>query len=341
VTVLSFATARGSCSGRVTCAIGQVKAKETVVVTIVVTASQTGTYSFTATVSSATADVDPSNNTASTGSRLSVAGSKPTSGGGGTTAGSGSGAKGTVQLVVPLKNVSLRARRVGSTWVASTAFTIYSGKAALQMSVTPNGKTTALKLLAGSRLGAAVAKAGATQLKLTAPKSATFPVKVVLPAKGFSPKAVYVIRITATAASGSSTLNIGFKGAALVRKTTVARTVGKTWVTGSTLKLPTGKRTSVRAWVTPSGSAKKLSLLRGSRLGGAVAVSTRAVLATTAKKPGNLAVRVVLATKGLSAKKVYVLHAEAKAPNGIWTDYEIRFKGKGAARALTGTRTTP
>jgi len=200
---------------------------------------------------------------------------------------------------------------------------------------------TALKLLAGSRLGATVARAGATQLKLTATKSATFPVKIVLPAKGFSPKAVYVIRITATAAGGSSTLNIGFKGAALVTKTTVARTVGKTWVTGSMLKLATGKGTAVRTWVTPFGSAKKIPLLKGSSLGRAVAGSTRAVLTMTAAKPGNLPVRVVLGTGGLSAKKVYVLHAEAKSPDGLWTDYEIRFKGKGAARALTGTRATP
>ena len=74
VTVVSAATARGSCSGRVTCSIGQVKAGETVAVTIVVTASQTGTYSFSATITSATPDVDPSNNTAATGSRLSVVG---------------------------------------------------------------------------------------------------------------------------------------------------------------------------------------------------------------------------------------------------------------------------
>ena len=41
VQVVSATTARGSCSGRVTCSIGQVKAGETVAVTIVVTASQT------------------------------------------------------------------------------------------------------------------------------------------------------------------------------------------------------------------------------------------------------------------------------------------------------------
>ena len=48
---------------------------------------------------------------------------------------------------------------------------------------------------------------------LSPPSRRTFPIKVVLPAKGFALKQIYVIRITATAANGaSSTLNIGFKG---------------------------------------------------------------------------------------------------------------------------------
>ncbi len=354
LTVVSSATTRGSCSGRVTCAIGQVKAGETVIVTIVVTASQTGTYSFSATVTSSTPDVDPSNNTVSTGSRLSSVGSTPVSGGSGKTPDTGPGSsatKPTVQRVVPLKSVNLRARRVGRTWVASTAFTMFSGKAALQMSVTPNGSTTPLKLLAGSRFGPSVGKAGATKLTFTASKAATFPVKVVLPAQGFSRKAVYVIRITATAGGGSSALNIGFKGVTLLTRSTAARSVGTTWVTGSVLQLPTGKGTTLQAWVTPRGSATKLRLLKGSSIGRTVIKGTRVMLGTTAARRGNVPVRVVLASKGLSAKKVYVVHAEAKAPDGIWTDYEIRFTGKGAARLLTkakgaghapaSTRSTP
>jgi uncharacterized repeat protein (TIGR01451 family) len=339
--VVSATSARGTCSGRVTCAIGQVKKGEFVTVTIAVSSTQSGTFTFTATVTSTTPDVNPSNNSVSTGSRLTTIGAAPTS-----PEATVVGVTGptSTQLTVPLSGVSLRARRVGPTWVAETTFSLYSGKASLKLVATQNGNTKPLTLLKGSRLGTATTKVSTTQITLAAGKSDTFPVKVVLPAQGFSPRAVYVIRITATAGAASSTLNIGFKGVALLTRTTTAKALGKTWLVSSALALPTGRGTAVRAWVTPSPGTQKLPLLKGSRLGGAVVSSTRTILTTAATRAGALPVRIVLAAGGLSSKKAYVLRAEAKSADGLWTDYEIRFKGKpgkGTARALTGARATP
>ena len=181
--LVSATSTKGTCSGRVTCAIGQVKSGESVTVSIAITSSSSGTFSFTATVSSTTTDVNPSNNSVSTGSRLTTVSPVPSTGDGGVTAGVGPGPAST-QLTVPISDVALHARRVGKTWVAATTFTLYSGKANLKLVVTQNGSTKPLTLAKGSRLGTVTTKANAQQITMAATKSATFPVKVVLPATG-------------------------------------------------------------------------------------------------------------------------------------------------------------
>ncbi len=323
--LVSATSTRGTCSGRVTCEIGQIKAGEFITVDIGFGSSQSGSFSFKATVTSTTRDVNPSNNSVSSSSQLTTVGAAPKSGQSTVVGVTGPS---STQLSVPLSEVSLRARRSGATWVAATTFTLYSGKANLKLVVTQNGSTKPLTLLKGSRLGSVTTKASATQIVLAAGKSATFPVKVILPTQGFSPKAVYVIRITGTATGGSSTLNIGFKGAALVTKATTATPLGKTWIATSALAVPGGPRTAVRAWVTSVASAKKLTLLKGSRLGTAASTKGATVLATKTTKAGALPVRVVLPAGSVAAGRTYVIRGEAKSPDGLWTDYEIRFKAK-------------
>ncbi len=339
--LVSATSTRGTCTGRVTCDIGQVKAGEFITIDIAFGSSQSGSFAFTATVTSTTPDVNPSNNSVSSSSQLTSVGAAPKSGvstvGGvrGGVTGGVTGA-GSTQLTVPLGKVSLKARRSGTTWVAATRFTLFSGKAKLKLVVTENGSTKPLTLLKGSRLGSVKTKASATQIAAAAGTSAVFFVKVVLPARGFSRKAVYVIRITATATGGSSTLNIGFKGAALVKKKTTAKPVGKTWVATSALAVGTGKGTTVRAWVTRLTSSKKLALLKGSRLGGVAPKKGASVLATKTTKAGALRVRVVLPARGLVLAKTYVIRGEAKSRDGLWTDYEIRFRAQPRKAAKPG-----
>ncbi len=338
---LVSANAPGGCSGTgpVSCSLGAIAAGASATATIVAQATQTGTIGLTAASKAAEVDVNPSNNDVSLSAHVVATGSTPRAGSstGGTDVQTAS--VNADKKFVALKDVRLKARRVGKTWVATTSFSLLSGKAALRMVVTRNGLTKELPLQAGSRFGGIVVEGAVDEVAFTAPKAGSYPVKVVLPAKGFSLARIYVIRITATSGGSSSTLNIGFKGAPLVKKPAPARARGATQLVSSSFKLPAAKSTTVQAYVSQAGSTKKLALLKGSRLGKVSARSTTRMLTLKATRGGTFPVSVVLANSSVSTKKKYVINVQARSTNGLWTDFEIRFTPKApSARALAGGR---
>lgn len=215
LSLVSATASVGSCAAGITCSLGTVGAGASQRVEITARAGQTGTFPFSATVSSSNPDVNPTNNTVTTSTRATVSSERgPTS--------STKPIAGTApRKATGIKKVAakLHATRVGKTWVVTTKFSLVSGKAKLRLVVTPNGSTKPLSFLKGSRLGGSVAKSKRTFLNLNAPKPATFPVKVVMPAKGFARKQIYVIRIKATAPNGLfSQLDIGFNGIKVLSK---------------------------------------------------------------------------------------------------------------------------
>lgn len=218
LSLVSATASAGSCAAGVTCSIGNVAAGGSARVEITARASQTGTYPFSASVSSASPDVNPTNNSISTSTRVTVQserGPAATTDPRATTTPVGKKATSAVKKVT----AKLRAKKVGKTWVVKTRFSLVSGKAKLVLTVTPNGSTKKLRFLKGSRLGKSVAKKARKSLSLNAPKPATFPVKIVMAAKGFARKKIYVIRIKATAPNGLfSQLDIGFNGAKVLGK---------------------------------------------------------------------------------------------------------------------------
>ena len=222
LSLVSAKPSSGSCTGSVNCSLGSVGAGGTATVEITARASASGTIPFTATVSSSTPDVNPSNNTVSSATQVTAASTRgPTA----ANAPNTPNTKATTtaeQKSTAIKKVAakLRAKKVGKAWVVKTRFSLVSGKARLVLSVTPNGSLKRLAFMKGSRLGKSVAKSTRRWLSANAPKPATFPLTIVMPAKGFSPTAIYVIRIKATSPTGlSSQLDIGFK-AAVAKKAT-------------------------------------------------------------------------------------------------------------------------
>jgi uncharacterized repeat protein (TIGR01451 family) len=215
LTLVSATATAGSCAPGVTCSLGTIAPGGSQRVEITARAGQTGTFPFSATVSSSNPDVNPTNNTVTTASRASVATERaPTA------------AKAPSSVAGPKKTTAvkkvtakLRAKKVGKTWVVTTKFSLVAGKAKLRLTVTPNGSTKPLAFSKGTRLGRSVATKTRKFLDLNAPKPATFPVKVVMPAKGFARTKIYVIRIKATAPNGLfSQLDIGFNGTKVLSK---------------------------------------------------------------------------------------------------------------------------
>ncbi len=210
----------------------------------------------------------------------------------------------------------------------STKFTLVSGNAKLQLVVTKNGSDKRLTLLKGSRLGSTIASSSGTPARARHAKPATFPIKVVLPAQGFSLTEIYVIRITATSATGAaSTLDLGFKGAKLISKRTSAKRSGADVGRRLDVLGPGRQGDDVQAWVTRGVGTTKATLLKGSRLGAVQAKRSATVLRLRSAKAGRIAIRVALSGSGFSLKQTYVIHVETKSSGGLWTDYEIRFKG--------------
>ena len=343
---VTSASAPGGCSGSspISCSLGSLGAGASASATVVVQASQTGVVSLNAGAGSAEADVNPSNNSVSLSSFLVVTGSAPKSGGGGGGGGSGgggvSGNDGSSPLqntgdqrFVALKDVKLKARRVGKTWVVNTTFTLIQARSDLRLVVTKNGSDKELQLLEGSRFGDVVVEGSSEEVAFTS-RPATFPIRIVLSARGFSLQQVYVIRISATANGRTGNLSLGFKGVEVVKKTAVATQKRGAWTAASRFRMR-GKGL-VQAWV-PAGGSKRLSLLKGSTLGTARAKKSGNLLGFQATKAGIVPVRILLADRGFSLRRTYVIHVQTKAASGIWTDYQIRFKGKAPARVLADT----
>jgi uncharacterized repeat protein (TIGR01451 family) len=337
------ANAPGGCSGGgpVSCAIGGLAPGANAAATIVVQATQTGVVAFSASVAGAEADVNPTNNGISVTTFLVVTGNNP-QGSNATKVASADVPGSATDRTVALKSVKLKARKAGKTWAVSTRFSLVSGNAKLKLIVTKLGSEKPLTLLKGSRLGKAIASSNRKEITLNTAKPGTFPIKIVLPAAGFSLKGVYVIRITATSAAGaSSRLDLGFKGAKLIKRKVRAIATGATWIAASRIAVPAG-RTAVLAWVNRGKSTQRLALLKGSRLGKAAVKRTARTLrlTSTSKKKANLLIRVALPKRGFSLTSTYVIRVETKSVSGFWTDYEVSFKGKKpktSARALTAT----
>jgi uncharacterized repeat protein (TIGR01451 family) len=329
LTLVSATSTRGSCSGRVTCSLGSLAPLESANVVITARAPQTGVYTFEATAQSSNADVNPSNNGQSTSVFVTV--SAPRSP---TASQPNDSDKSQTVEVAGNKSVTakLLAKRVGKTWVVDTKFSLVSGTAKLLLTVTRNGSTKRLAFLKGSRLGTTVAKKTQKSLSLNAPKPATFPVRIVMPAKGFSRTSIYVIRIKATAPNGlSSSLDIGFSGSRIVGRSTVvaklrAKRVGTTWVLKTTSPLvPANGRLQV--WVTPNGTmGRSLTLLKGSRSGTAAVRAKGKQLSVRVAKATRLPVAVVLPVKGLSAKKTYVLRMRTIDSSGPLAQVDLGFR---------------
>lgn len=216
LSLVSAKASTGSCAGSVNCSLGAVAPGGSATVEITARATSGGTIPFTATVSSTNADVNPSNNTVSSATQVTAASTRGPSA---TTAPTTPGTKTTPageQRTTAINKVAakLRARKVGNAWVVKTRFSLVSGKAKLLLTVTPNGSLKRLAFMKGSRLGKSVARSTRRTMTANAPKPATFPLVVVMPARGFSKTAIYVIRIKATSPTGlSSQLDIGFKAA--------------------------------------------------------------------------------------------------------------------------------
>ena len=330
LTVVSATSTRGSCSGRVTCSLGSLAPLESGDVVITARAPQTGVYTFEAAAQSSNADVNPSNNTQSTSVFVTVSAPRsPTANS--PTDPNGPGDK-TVEVASNQVTAKLLAKRVGKTWVVDTKFSLVSGTAKLLLTVTPNGSTKRLAFLKGSRLGTSVAKKTQKSLSLNAPKPATFPVRIVMPAKGFSRTSIYVIRIKATAPNGlSSSLDIGFSGSRIVGRSTVvaklrAKRVGSTWVLKTTSPLVPAKA-RLQVWVTPNGTmGRSLTLLKGSRSGAAAIPAKGKQLTVRVAKAARLPVAVVLPLKGLSAKKTYVLRMRTIDASGPLAQVDLGFR---------------
>ena len=342
--LVSAAASQGSCGGT-TCSLGTVPPGGTATVELTARASATGTFGFTAAVSSSTADVNTSNNTVSSAARVTVASQRgPTANP--ATPGSPNGPGGDGQVTPTgdkLVEAKLVAKKVGKTWVVNTKFSLVSGRAKLLMTVTRNGATKPLGLLKGSRLGKAVAKRTVRSLALDAPKPATFPVRVVLPAKGFLRKAIYVIRIKATAPNGlSSTLDIGFSGTKIVGRSTVAAKVrakraGGNWVvTSRSGKVPAKGRLQV--WVTQNGTfARPLPLAAGTRVGSLRVRTGQRQVVVRVGKATRLPVTVLVPAKALSPARTYVLRMRTLGKAGPVAQVDVGFRTRPAVAARAST----
>jgi hypothetical protein len=234
------------------------------------------------------------------------------------------GAENAVKKVPP----KLAAKRVKKTWVLDTTFSLLSGAAKLELTVTQDGSLTPLQFLKGSKLGDVVAKKAAKSLTVNAKKAGAFPIKLILPAKGISPTRNYVVRITATAPSGAaSRLDLGFRGVKLLKKRASLKLAGDTLVASSTFAVPKEKKPfPVTAWVAKDKSTARLQMLEGSRLGRTIAKSARRGLAFKATKKGSYPVQIVLPLEGLSPDLVYVISVDSRPKNAAWTTFEIRFR---------------
>jgi uncharacterized repeat protein (TIGR01451 family) len=330
LTLQSASASQGSCSGAVTCALGGIASGGSATVTIVARAGASGSFSFTASVASTPPDVNPTNNSVTVGTFLSVSSRTPTATASTARPGSGPGGPGKggsakTKRVVP----KLEARLVKGQWVVDTTFSLLSGAAKLSAVVTEDGSTKPLSVLAGSRLGTTrVGAKGAAVVTLNARAKGTFPLRIVLPSKGFSLQKSYVIRITATAASGaSSTLDLGFRGVSVTKRTAKVAFDGKGFLVAASVKVPRDKaRIPLRAWVTKGSSAARQTMLLGSRLGTAVQKRNVPLLTFAATKPGTYPVRVLLPAGSLSPGVLYVLRVDSRPRNAAWTTTEIRFK---------------
>jgi uncharacterized repeat protein (TIGR01451 family) len=252
LSLVSATASAGSCAPGVTCSVGNVAAGGSARVEITARATQTGTYPFSASVSSASPDVNPTNNSISTSTRVTVQSERgPSSTNDPNRRTTPAGGKTAAVKKVTAK---LKAKKVGKTWVVNTKFSLVSGKAKLVLTVTPNGSTKKLSFLKGSRLGRSVAKKTRTSLSLNAPKPATFPVKIVMAAKGFARSKIYVIRIKATAPNGLfSQLDIGFNGAKVLGKGAAGAQAAKK----QTAKKQTAKKQTAKKQVAKKKQAAK------------------------------------------------------------------------------------
>jgi uncharacterized repeat protein (TIGR01451 family) len=332
-----------ACGAGLTCALGTVASGGSTKVEITARAGQTGTYPFSASVSSATPDVNPTNNSVAGSTRLTASSAR------GPTATDPKNpvttpAGGQDAEVVKFVKSKLIAKRVGKTWVVNTKFSLVSGTARLALTVTPNGSRKQLAFLKGSRLGASVAKKTQKVLTLIAPKPATFPVRIVMAAKGFSKTKIYVIRIAATAPNGlASSLDIGFSGTKILGRETVAAKLratrkGAMWlVQARSARVPAKGRLEV--WVTPNGSfTRRLALGAGSRVGGKVVRRTQKLVTLRVAKATRLPVAVVIPAKGLKAGKTYVLRMRTVGRSGPVAQLDLGFRTAKAVAARVASR---
>jgi hypothetical protein len=331
--VVSASAEGGTCTvaGQTSCALGTLAAGASRRSTIVVEAAQTGNITLSVSVRSAEADVNPSNNALTIASHVVVTSDRsPTA----TTNPNAPGNKATPvgAKVVKAVKAKLLAKRVGKTWVVDTRFSLVSGTAKLVLTVTPNGSRKQLAFLKGTRLGDAIAKKTSRSLNLDAPKPATFPVRVVMAAKGFSRTKIYVIRIAATAPNGlSSSLDIGFSGTKILGRPTVAaklraKRVGGTWVLKARSPLVPAKG-RLQVWVTPNGTmGRSLTLVKGSRGGKALVRGKQKLISVRVGKAARVAVAVALPAKGLSPKQTYVLRMQTIGASGPVAQVDLGFR---------------
>jgi hypothetical protein len=330
----------------ITCNLGELAPGGSGRAIITVQTGQSGTIELTASIAGAEPDTNPSNNALNIAAFV-VATSTTAPGAVGKVAGSGSvtGAAGgnAAAKKVPPK---LTAKRVKKTWVLDTRFSLLSGGAKLQLIVTEDRSLTPLPFLKGSQLGTARATKSVKSLELNAKKAGTFPLKVVLPLKGFSLTKSYVARIIATSTAGaSSTLDLGFRGVKVVKQNAPLELVGSTLVATSKVAVPKDKaKVALTAWVTKGKSTQRLQFLAGSQLGKTIAKAARSQLAFRAGK-GSHPVKIILPVQGFSAGLWYLINVDSRPASAAWTTYEIRFKASRAlvneaARAVAGAEQT-